>query len=66
MSPITAPPVQLPLRLVTPPGPARPTVPTIPLPPRLVWTGLSPPERTRLRTTLVGLLQEVSGVHDAG
>jgi|GraSoiStandDraft_16_1057320.scaffolds.fasta_scaffold248593_2 hypothetical protein len=66
MSPTTSPPVQLPLRLVTPPGMARPTVPAVPLPPRLVWTGLSPPERTRLRTTLVALLQEVSGVHDAG
>jgi hypothetical protein len=64
--PPTAPPVQLPLPLASPPQAATVVVPTLPLPPRLVWTGLSPPERARLRATLVALLQEVSRVRDAG
>jgi hypothetical protein len=37
----------------------------MPLVPKQVWSGLSPPERARLQQTLVAVLQEVVRVRDA-
>jgi len=64
MSPTAPPPIQLPLPLVSSPTPTSVIAPA-PLPPRSVWAGLAPSERTRFRQRLVALLQEVARVRDA-
>jgi len=64
MSPTVTPPIQLPLPMGPALGPS-PAIDRTPLPPRSVWAGLAPPERARLRQTLVALLEEVVRVRDA-
>jgi hypothetical protein len=61
--------VSLPLPPLPPPtspvGGEATTLPATSVPPQQVWGTLAPPERARLRQTLVALLQEVARVRDA-
>jgi len=65
--PQLTPPRQLPLPLAVPLTAGTPLLlPGALVLPHLLWAGLSPPERVRLRRTLITLLQEVARVRDAG